>query len=191
MATVELSQFGTLEVIKYGLYQPGTTKVVLRIKGNSILSTMFVSMIEVGATVQAQYYEEWKGIRNNLQSQMMTETGTNSIIVGPHLESPRVDITVSNGSAEFTVIATARTDQPFDLTTYARIDGQSEFTDDQGLAVRSIEMGPLVRADYDEIQAVEVDSTTENFVYKMEGSDVATLQFKFRSDGSFESVKRI
>ena len=52
-------------------------------------------------------------------------------------------------------------------------------------------MGPLVRADYDEIEAVEIDSTTEDYVYKLAGTEVARLQFKFRTDGSFESVKRL
>ena len=191
MATVELRQYGTLELIRYGAYQPGTHTVALRINGNSILSTLFVSTIEVGASVRVQYYEERQGIRRDLQANVLMEAGTSAIIVGPHQETLKVDIIVSNGAASFTCIATARNDQPFDMLALAHIDGESEFTDDPGLAVRTIEMGPLVRADYDEIVAVEVDSLTENFVYKLAGDDVATLQFKFRSDGSFESVKRL
>lgn len=191
MATVELSQFGTLELVKYGQYQPSTSKVVLRIEGNSILSTIFITSIDAGASLTIQYYEERQGVRRNLQSHSMTSAGTNTIVVGPHLETPFAEVTVADGNVEYTAIVTARVDQPFDMSTYASIVGDSEFTDDQALGVRTIEMGPLVRADYDEIEAIEIDSTTEDYVYKLGGTEVARLQFKFRTDGSFESVKRL
>ena len=191
MATVELSQYGTLELIKYGQYQPSITKVVLRIQGNSILSTIFVSSLDAGASLTIQYYEERQGVRHNLQSHSVTEAGTNTVVVGPHLETPFAEVTVADGMVEYTAIVTARTDQPFEMTTYASITGESEFTDDPALAVRTVETGPLVRADYDEIEAVEIDSQTEDYIYKLDGSEVARLQFKFRTDGSFESVKRL
>lgn len=191
MATVELSEYGTLELVKYGQYQPSTSKVVLRIQGNSILSTIFISSLDAGASLTIQYYEERQGVRRNLQSHTMTEAGTSTIVVGPHVETPFAEIVVANGQVEYTATVTARVDQPFDMTTYASIVGDSEFTDDPALAVRTVEMGPLVRADYDEIEAVEIDSTTEDYVYKLAGNEVARLQFKFKTDGSFESVKRL
>lgn len=191
MAVSLLTQFGSTEFYKYGQYEPGTYKVSLRVDGNAILSNLFVSAIDLNTTITVQYYEDVRGIRRNLQRHEKTDTGTQSIIVGPQINVPFVEATVSGGNATFAVIGTARTDQPVNLLTYGSLATQSEFTDDTAFGVKTIEMGPLVRADYDEIEAEEIDSTTENFTYKLQGTTVATLQFKFRSDGSFESVKRL
>lgn len=191
MATSILTKFGTTEFYKYGQYDIGTYQVSLRVDGNAILSVLFVSSLDPGASLTIQYYEEVRGIRRNLQKHEFSEVGTQSIIIGPQVNTPRVELVVTGGSITLSCVGTARTDQPLNLSTYGTLGTQSEFTDDSGFGVKSIEMGPLVRADYDEIVATEIDSTTENYEYKNAGEVVATLQFKFRTDGSFESVKRL
>ena len=191
MATRILTEFGTTEFFKYGVYGPGTYDVSLRVDGNAILSVLYIASIDEGASIVVQYYEQMRGIRRNLQAHDLSDAGTQSIIVGPQDNTPRVEAIVSGGNVEFSLVGTARSDQPLNLSTYGVLGSTSEFTDDPGLGVKTIEMGPLVRVDYDEIEAVEIDSLTEDYVYKNQGTEVARLQFKFRSDGSFSSVKRI
>lgn len=191
MAVSILTEFGTTEFLKYGVYGPGTYGVSLRVDGNAILSVLFVAAVDPGAQLTVQYYETLRGIRRDLQKHEITDAGTQTLIVGPQVNTPFVEAVVSGGNVEFALVGTARSDQPLNLSTYGTLSGTSEFTNDPAFGVKTIETGPLVRADYDEIEAVEVDSTTEDFIYKLQGVEVARLQFKFRTDGSFESVKRL
>ena len=191
MAVSILTEFGSTEFYKYGQYNIGTYPVSLRVDGNAILSVLFVAALDPGASLTVQYYQQVRGVRDDLQKHEISETGTQSIIVGPQVNTPFVEAVVEGGSVTFALVGTARSDQPLDLSTFGRLGSQSEFTDDTGLGVKTIEMGPLVRVDYDEIVSTFLDDTTENYDYKSNGEIVATLQYTYREDGSFLSVKRL
>jgi hypothetical protein len=128
----KLSLFETLNVIPRQIFTPGTYTQKLLTEGNSLLSSLFVKTMDVGATVQVNYYDYGvapdDGERYNLTSHTLITAPTipspDRILVTRLHNKPVIEIIVSNGNAELGVYLTVVASFASDLDSALVKDAQ-------------------------------------------------------------------
>lgn len=140
---VQLDQFQSSAYMELELRASGTYRQVSEIKGNSILSSVFVESIDPGATVQVNYFDTTLGAsvgeRYDLDSHTLiddTSAGeTFRLLVGRIHRRVVCEVIVTGGSAKFSVYATVVGDFPLDFGQ-AKLDAQSaNLSEDKGVVV--------------------------------------------------------
>ena len=139
-SVIRLSQFETRDIVPIVSRGPGTYLQPLLIEGNSILSSVFVKSIDVGASVLVKYFDTTTGDvpdeRFDLsEHETITAAGeTNRITVTSIHNKPNVEAIVTGGNVEFgvyaTVVSTFATD--LDAALHKHLDA-IDFSRDKAL----------------------------------------------------------
>jgi len=133
----------SLPIFRPTVLSPGTYVYRLAPAGNSVLSTVFVKMIAVGATVDVKYYDfaaaanETPPGRYDLAAhpQISTAPITDRRIVNKIHADCLIEVIVANGSAEVAMYVSVVTDFPVELKGNT-LDGQTaNLLQDGGLPV--------------------------------------------------------
>jgi len=144
MTDFKLKSFDTQNFLLLKSRPPGTYKVVLEVQGNSILSTLYIKTLDVGATVKANYYEDTLGglfgERKELPGhplQSAASTNPSKITITPFHNSPILEVIVTGGNAEFSVRGTAVNSFATDLDSALHLDADpGNLLEDKGLPVQ-------------------------------------------------------
>jgi hypothetical protein len=142
--TLNLDQFETKALFESEPRSPGTYYAKMAIRGNAVLSSVYVKSIAVGATVKVNYYDTTTGTddtgeRFDLNSHvLLTDANagdTNRVLVSRIHNKPQAEIIVTGGVVEFGVYLTVVADFPVDLKG-SILDGQTaNLLSDGGLPV--------------------------------------------------------
>lgn len=119
---------------------PGVYEANMLIKGNSILSTLTVTSIDPGATLQVTYFEfTTQEARNEGQEIVLEEHATvddtttlpftNKITVTRIHSTPRIRVTVTGGNARFEIHNTVVQSFASDLDAALVLDGEDFISD--------------------------------------------------------------
>jgi hypothetical protein len=128
----KLGLFETLPIVPLQTFNPGTYTQKLLTEGNSLLSSLFVKTMDVGATVQVNYYDYGVGAddgeRFNLTSHTLITSPTvpspDRILVTRLHNKPVIEVVVSNGNAELGVYLTVVASFASDLDSALVKDAQ-------------------------------------------------------------------
>jgi len=121
---LNLDQFETRQLLELESRGPGTYEVQMMIRGNSLLSSVFIKNISAGATLKVNYFDTSSGTvqdseRYNLQSHPLltdADAGITSRIIVPRIHNkPIAEVIVTGGTVEFGVYITVVADFPVDL----------------------------------------------------------------------------
>lgn len=117
---------------------PGTYRIKLMIRCNSLLSSIYIKSADAGATVKANYFDTTTGSeltteRYDLLSHDLyddTNVGeTNRILVTKIHNKPQLEVIVTGGNVEFGVYGTAVSSSASDLDSALIRDGDLFVTD--------------------------------------------------------------
>ena len=113
---IRLNPFESRAIISLGSIGPGVYLQKLATIGNSLLSTVYVESLDLGASVHVEYFDYGSGpdageIYPLSSHAVLTSTGSNRIEVFNHHDKPTVKATVSGGTVRFGVYLTVRTSQ--------------------------------------------------------------------------------
>lgn len=123
--TANLDQFETKALLELESRVTGIYTRKMMIRGNSLLSSVFIKAATPGATLQVNYFDTSTGDENsperfNLQNHIIltdAEVGSTSrLIVTRFHNKPQIEAIVTGGSVEFGVYVTVVTDFPVELT---------------------------------------------------------------------------
>ena len=121
---INLDQFETSELLEFSSRSDGTYKAQMMIRGNSILSSVFVKSISPGATLKVNYFDTTSGTeqlseRFDLNSHALitdADAGeTFRIVVSRIHNKPIIEAVVTGGTVEFGVYVTVVSDFPSEL----------------------------------------------------------------------------
>jgi hypothetical protein len=119
--TVNLDQFETKAAYELESRGVGTVYQQMMIRGNSILSSVYVKSIDVGATLSINYYDtttgdDGTGERFDLKSHAIitdADAGKTFRIVVPRIHNkPKIEAIIAGGNVEFGVYITVVADFP-------------------------------------------------------------------------------
>lgn len=136
---VNLDQFETRELFTLETRVPGTYLAKMMIRGNSLLSSVFIKAIDPGATLQVNYYDTSTGSddlfeRYDLQCHPLLagpNVGeTSRILVTRIHNKPQTEIIVTGGNVEFGIYITVVSDFAQELVT----PGNGGFESAEGIA---------------------------------------------------------
>lgn len=124
-------------------FAPGTYTQRLLTEGNSLLSSLFVEQIDLGATVQVNYYDYGVGTevgeRYNLASHNIVNASATSpdrLLVTKLHNKPVIEIIVTGGNARLGVYLTVVASFASDLDSALKKDGQiADLLNDKGIPV--------------------------------------------------------
>ena len=139
--TIRLTNAQTRTLLPLEDRAAGTFTRFLLIEGNSLLSTVFIESLDVGATVKVNYFEDTTGRfaseRKDLPShplQSVANTDPSKITVTPFHNSPILEVIVAGGDARFSVHATVVSSFATDLDNNLHLDAEdADLTEDKGL----------------------------------------------------------
>jgi len=133
---INLDQFETSELLELASRSDGTYKAQMMIRGNSILSSVFVKSVSPGATLKVNYFDTTSGTeqlseRFDLNSHALitdADVGeTFRIVVSRIHNKPIIEAVVTGGTVEFGVYVTVVSDFPseviFDENTVLPVQG--------------------------------------------------------------------
>lgn len=127
---INMDQFDTNELLKLESRAPDTYNAKMMIRGNSLLSSVYVKSITPGATLKVNYFDTTTGTdgigeRFDLNSHALiddTAAGKTFRLVIPRIHNkPQVEVIVAGGTVEFGVYITVIADFPI---TGSILDGQ-------------------------------------------------------------------
>lgn len=147
MAVIEqvtrLALYETKAVVPVQDFAPGVYTYPLHTMGNSLLSTLWVKTAG-GATVTIKYWDfgpggaEFPGERVDLKTHatISTDDTTDRIIVTSLHDKPRIEITVTGGTATFGVYVTVVATFASDLDANLKFDQEdANLSQDRGLVI--------------------------------------------------------
>lgn len=110
-ATKDIYELDSTELIKLGTLGPGTYKYRINMRGNSLLSTLYVKSKDPGATVSGYYYDvttgENFGEETFLKNHNDVAAGeTDRIFVSNLHNKPVLSLVITGGNVEFSVFNT-------------------------------------------------------------------------------------
>jgi hypothetical protein len=129
--TANLDQFETKALLDLENRPAGTYRVKMMIRGNSLLSSVFVKSASLGASLQVNYFDTTTGDENVLERYDLNSHAlltaadagkTNRIVVSRIHNKPQLEVIVV-GLVEFGVYITAVSDFPVELNGNI-LDGQ-------------------------------------------------------------------
>lgn len=131
---VQINEFQTVTLFDLSSRGPGTYRIPLQVQGNSILSSLLVTDIDVGATVKINYYQTTSGNERNERSELLSHNiraiasdEADTIIVARMHFKPVIEAIVEGGNATFGVMVTVVSAFASDIESSLFAD-QSEFT---------------------------------------------------------------
>jgi len=121
---------------------PGIYSQISEIRGNSILSSIFVESCDPGATLQVNYYDTTTGASSGerydlAQHDLITDAdvgGTFRILVGKIHRRVVAEVIITGGNIKFSVYATAVTSTASDIDSALIRDGE-DYTDPEDQAM--------------------------------------------------------
>lgn len=126
---IKLSLFETRAVVPLRTLSPGTYTQRLLTQGNSILSTVFVESIDVGASISVRYFDFTTGELALEQYDLGTHTtittapNWNRILIPRIHDKPVVEITIAGGNVRFGVYVSVISSFASDLDQALQLDG--------------------------------------------------------------------
>lgn len=144
MPDLTLQRYMTRDVfqLKDSPLGPGTYTKTLEIRGNAILSSIFVKSIDPGATIKVNYFQTTSGTiddpeRFDLNSHpLISATGTNQIAVTRIHNKPVIEVVITGGNVEFGVYLTVNDELATDIDSALVSDGQdAELATDKGIPI--------------------------------------------------------
>lgn len=180
---LRLNQFQTSIALPLELRVSDTYSRRLVLSGNSLLSTLYVTSIDPGATVQVTYWEyttgEQTGERRDIKEHPLIDAANFStvtphvLIVAPFHREPQLEVIVTGGSATFSVYLTC-------LTSFASAQ-------DNSLILDGTTFDPVNNL-AQPVACLDEDTGTLNFLRCKDGvipTDPIYLGTAFRESGSF------
>ena len=180
---LRLNQFQTSVALPLEPRVSDTYERRLTLAGNSLLSTLYVTSIDPGATIQVTYWEyttgEQTGERRDIKAHPLIDASNFStitphvLIVAPFHREPQLEVVVTGGSATFSVYLTCPTSFASAQDNSLILDG-SPFDPFNNLA--------------QPVACLDEDTGTLNFLRCKKGiipADPIYLGTAFRESGSF------
>lgn len=112
---VFLGEFETKALFDLGTRAAGTYRVKMMTRGNSLLSSVFVKSLSVGASIEVKYFQTTSGTEDDNERFDLASHGvlsgaiagkTFQIVVPDIHNKPQCEVIVSGGNVEFGVYAT-------------------------------------------------------------------------------------
>ena len=179
---VKLNQFQTSAGLALEARAAGTYERRLVLGGNSLLSTLYVTSIDPGATLQVTYWEnttgEQTGERRDIATHHLIDNSNFSTvtphirIVAPFHREPQLEAVVTGGNATFSIYMTC-------LTSFASAQDNSLIMDGQTFDINNDLAQPIA--------CLDEDTNTLNFLRCKDGvipSDPIYLGSSFRLSGT-------
>lgn len=143
---VQIKEFQTQELFPLREVSPGTYHIPLQIEGNSLLSSLLVTDVSVGAVIQVNYFQTTTGDEADERTPLVSHaakfagsTAADTIIVARVHLKPVVEVVISGGNVTFGLMVTM-------VSAFASDIESSLFKDDY--AVVGTERGiPLMTID--------------------------------------------
>lgn len=130
MSVIRLTQFETRDIFPIESRAPGTYEQPLLIEGNSLLSSVFVRSVDVGASVTVKYFDTTTGLVGeerfdlNEHPAVSTAGDTSRTIITSIHNKPIMEATVSGGNVEFGVYVTVVSTFASDLDSALKLDNE-------------------------------------------------------------------
>lgn len=141
-----LSEYESLTFLELETRGPGTYIEEASIEGNSILSTVFVSSADPGASVLVDYFDVTTGAAEGeeylLDSHPVLTSGPQDsrITVTRTHNKPRMRAVVTGGNVRFSVYITVVSSFASDLDAALQLEGEAvDFAKDQGMPIAALE----------------------------------------------------
>jgi len=121
----------TCVLLPLELRGPGTYRVKIDCRVNSLLSTLYIKAKDAGATVSASYYDfttDGDGLEKNfLRSHLpiVGAPGSDKLIVVRHHDKPYLEVTIAGGDAEVSVYGTGIGAFASEMSQALYLDGQA------------------------------------------------------------------
>lgn len=139
---IALDEFQSSPYFERETLGPGTYEQLSEIRGNSILSSIYVQAIDPGATLQVNYYDTTTGAglgeRYDLAAHdLVTDVdvgGTFRILVGRIHRRVVCEVIITGGNVTFSVYATAVTSTASDIDSALIREGE-DYTDPEDKAI--------------------------------------------------------
>ena len=120
----QLGQYESFYLLKPESRGPDTYIVTTQIKGNSLLSSVYVKALDPGATLKVNYYD----YTYNEQVPERNDLTSHDLITSPQTEADRIllnrfhdrvvlEVIVSGGNVDFSVFASVITDPLIDISS--------------------------------------------------------------------------
>jgi hypothetical protein len=150
---VRLTEFQTTELMKLQSRGVDTYITPLLIEGNSILSSIYVKSMDVGASIIARYYDYTTGVSTATERYFLIDHPTilpamldptygltdRKTVTRIH-NKPVLEVQVIGGNVEFGVYATVVTSFASDLDSALQFDGEiADLTRDKGMPIVTLD----------------------------------------------------
>ena len=141
-----MNEFQSFELVPLGTYSVDTYERKLELKGNSLISSVFVKSMAVGSTVKVRYWDTSVGTNYNERYDLNEHITITPAMLGPNgfthritvtkiHNKPVVEVIVTGGAVEFGVYGTMVSSFATDLDEALRYEGDTvDLTRDKGLA---------------------------------------------------------
>lgn len=119
--TANLDQFETKAVVPLSIYAPGTNFYKMMIRGNSILASVFVKDIPIGAAVDIEFFDTTTGTEltperfdlASFKTLTSADNGKTFRILVPRIHNkPQIEVNVAGAACEFGIYITVVSDFP-------------------------------------------------------------------------------
>lgn len=142
MPDLTLQRYMTRDVFKLETLGPGTYYKTLEIRGNAILSSVFIKSLDGGASLKVNFFQTTSGTiddpeRFDLTShQSLTTTGTDQIAVTRIHNKPVVEVIVAGGDVEFGVYLTVMDQLATDIdSALVTDDTDADLINEKGIPI--------------------------------------------------------
>lgn len=144
---IRLNLFETRALFDLATRGAGSYEVRIAPQSNSMFSTLFLSAIDAGTTITVDYRESTTGDEEGEDYIIASHTiptagptGVNKLTVAPHHNKPRLEVTITGGTARFGVYVTS-------VSSFA-VDFSQALVHD-GAVINLINSGGLMPSIYD------------------------------------------
>ena len=110
---VQISEFQSIILFDLSSRGPGTYRLPLQVKGNSILSSLLVTEVDTGATIKVNYFQTTSGNDVNERSELAghiiktsPSSDSDTIIVARMHFKPVCEVIIEGGNVKFGVMVT-------------------------------------------------------------------------------------
>lgn len=153
---VHLKEFQTLELLEKSIRSPDTYIIPMNIAGNSLLSSVYVKSMDVGASIKVNYWDYTTGEKDSERYELQAHDlitpsflapivgYTDRITVTRIHNKPLAEVIVSGGNVEFGVFITVVSAFASDLDSALLKEAElADFTRNQGLPPMTYELSDL------------------------------------------------
>ena len=177
MTDINLGRYQTIDIVKRDVYPPGTVLRSMEIRGNAMLSSVYVKAMDAGATLKVNYFQTSTGDiplgeRHDLNSHPLLDDTfvgeTDQIVVTRIHNKPHLEFIITGGNVEFGVYVTVNDELASDIDSALVLDGQTgDLTGDKGIPTACYDednnQWRLLRCNADGTLPVSLDAGTPFF----------------------------